>query len=120
MHGRYERAGESSEVRLARRSPVAAAAEAGAPCRRAGDGRRGVADGSLLMNPGALVTIAGAAPEKLIHFVFENGACEANGVHPIHGAGVVDSAGIAKAAGIRNVHEFSELWTRLQRHCRTS
>ena len=30
-------------------------------------------DGSLLMQLGSLVTIAGAAPENLYHFVFENG-----------------------------------------------
>ena len=65
-------------------------------------------DGSLLMNLGTLVTIAEAAPENLIHFVFENGTYEANGAHPIPGAGVVSFAGIAKAAGIPNVHEFSE------------
>ena len=66
-------------------------------------------DGSLLMNLGALVTIAEAAPENLVHFVFENGTYEANGAHPIPGAGVVNLAGIAKAAGIPNVHEFSEM-----------
>ncbi len=30
-------------------------------------------DGSLLMNPGSLVTIANAAPRNLIHCVCENG-----------------------------------------------
>ena len=65
-------------------------------------------DGSLLMNLGTLVTIAEAAPENLIHFVFENGTYEANGAHPIPGAGIVRLAGIAREAGIRNVHEFSE------------
>ena len=66
-------------------------------------------DGSLLMNLGTLVTIAEAAPENLVHFVFENGTYEANGAHPIPGAGVVSFAGIARAAGIPNVHEFSDL-----------
>ena len=65
-------------------------------------------DGSLLMNLGTLVTIAEAAPENLIHFVFENGTYEANGAHPIPGVGVVRLAGIAREAGIRNVHECSE------------
>ena len=60
------------------------------------------------MNLGTLVTIAEAAPENLIHFVFENGTYEANGAHPIPGVGVVRLAGIAREAGIRNVHEFSE------------
>ena len=66
-------------------------------------------DGSLLMNLGTLVTIAEAAPENLVHFVFENGTYEANGAHPIPGAGVVSFAGIARAAGIPNVHELSDL-----------
>ena len=66
-------------------------------------------DGSLLMNLGTLVTIAEAAPENLIHFVFENGTYEANGAHPIPGAGAMSFAGVATAAGILNVHEFSEL-----------
>ena len=57
------------------------------------------------------MTIAEAAPENLIHFVFENGTYEANGAHPIPGTGVVSFAGVARAAGIPNVHEFSELDT---------
>ena len=60
------------------------------------------------MNLGTVVTIAEAAPENLVHFVFENGTNEANGAHPIPGAGVVDFSAIAKAAGIPNVHAFSE------------
>ena len=66
-------------------------------------------DGSLLMNLGSLVTIAGVAPRNLVHFVCENGCYEANGGHPIPGAGRVDFAALARAAGYRRVHEFSEL-----------
>jgi thiamine pyrophosphate-dependent acetolactate synthase large subunit-like protein len=33
-------------------------------------------DGSLLMQLGSLVTIAGAAPANFFHFVFENGVYE--------------------------------------------
>jgi phosphonopyruvate decarboxylase len=66
-------------------------------------------DGSLLMNLGSLVTIADAAPRNLVHFVCENGCYEANGGHPIPGAGWVNFAGFARAAGYRRVHEFSEL-----------
>ena len=78
-----------------------------------GDPRRKVivldGDGSLLMNLGALVTVAQAAPENLIHFLCENGTYEVNGCHPIPGAGHVDFAGMAEAAGYRSVHRFSEL-----------
>ncbi len=66
-------------------------------------------DGSLLMNLGSLVTIAEAAPRNLVHFVCQNNTYEANGFHPIPGAGRVSFAGFARAAGIANVHEFDEL-----------
>ena len=66
-------------------------------------------DGSLLMNLGALVTIASQRPPNLIHFVCENGMYEANGAHPIPGQGGVSFAGLARAAGYAKVHEFSEL-----------
>ncbi|MEE2761692.1 MAG: thiamine pyrophosphate-dependent enzyme [Pseudomonadota bacterium] len=66
-------------------------------------------DGSLLMNMGSLVTIAAQAPRNLIHFVVENGTYEANGGHPIPGAGSADFAGFARAAGVGTVLEFCEL-----------
>lgn len=66
-------------------------------------------DGSLLMNLGSLVSIAAAAPRNLIHFVSQNGSYEANGGHPIPGAGHVDFAGMAKSAGYRHAESFSEL-----------
>jgi phosphonopyruvate decarboxylase len=66
-------------------------------------------DGSLLMNLGSLVTIASVAPRNLVHFVCENGCYEANGGHPIPGAGRIDFAGLARAAGYRHVHAFAEL-----------
>ena len=66
-------------------------------------------DGSLLMNLGTLVSIAEVAPPNLIHFVCENGTYEANGAHPIPGAGTVSFAGFARAAGIEKVYEFSAL-----------
>jgi thiamine pyrophosphate-dependent acetolactate synthase large subunit-like protein len=66
-------------------------------------------DGSLLMNLGSLVTIAGVAPDNLIHFVCQNGCYEANGEHPIPGQGLVSFAGLARAAGYRTVVEFSDI-----------
>ncbi len=66
-------------------------------------------DGSLLMNLGSLVTIAGAAPANLVHFVAENGCYEANGSHPIPALGRVDFAGLARAAGYSQVFEFDGL-----------
>ena len=66
-------------------------------------------DGSLLMNLGTLVTIAGAAPKNLIHLVFQNKTYEANGGHPIPNAKVVDFPGIARSSGIANASAISEL-----------
>jgi sulfopyruvate decarboxylase subunit beta len=65
-------------------------------------------DGSLLMNLGALVTIAAARPKNLIHFVVQNGTYEANGGHPIPSS-TVDFAAMARAAGYAQVHAFSDL-----------
>lgn len=64
-------------------------------------------DGSLLMNLGSLVTIAGAAPRNLVHLVFWNGCYEANGSHPLPGP--VDFAAVARGAGIADVSSFAEL-----------
>jgi phosphonopyruvate decarboxylase len=66
-------------------------------------------DGSLLMNLGSLVTIGEVAPRNLVHFVCQNDNYEANGGHPIPGAGRVSFAGFARAAGYRSVHEFDDL-----------
>jgi sulfopyruvate decarboxylase subunit beta len=65
-------------------------------------------DGSLLMNLGALVTIAAAAPKNLVHFVVQNGTYEANGSHPIPNKDV-DFAAMAGAAGFAHVHDFADL-----------
>ena len=46
-------------------------------------------DGSLLMQLGSLVTIAGAAPPNLFHFVFENGVYETSGQSAAAGRGTV-------------------------------
>ncbi len=66
-------------------------------------------DGSLLMNLGCLVTIAGAAPDNLVHFVSENGVYEANGSHVIPGKDRVNFAGMAENAGYSSCHEFSRV-----------
>ncbi len=68
-------------------------------------------DGSLLMNLGSLVPIAGVAPANLTHFVCQNGCYEANGNHPIPGQDRVSFTGFARAAGYRVVTEFSGLDT---------
>jgi phosphonopyruvate decarboxylase len=66
-------------------------------------------DGSLLMNLGSLVSIAGASVQNFHHFVFVNGTYEVNGAHPLPGVGKIDFAAMAAAAGYRHVASFSDL-----------
>ncbi|MDX6751459.1 thiamine pyrophosphate-dependent enzyme [Geminicoccaceae bacterium 1502E] len=66
-------------------------------------------DGSLLMNLGALVTVAHAAPANLVHFVCCNAIYEVNGRFPLPCAGDVDFAGMARAAGIPHVLAFDDV-----------
>src|ERR671929_91397 len=66
------------------------------------------ADGSLLMQLGSLVTIAGAVPANLFHFVFENGVYETSGSQPLPGEGRFDLAQMARAAGYAHVATFAD------------
>jgi len=66
-------------------------------------------DGSLLMNLGALVTVAGAGISNLHHFVFANGTYEVNGAHPLPGKGPVDFEAMARAAGYADAATYSDL-----------
>ena len=66
-------------------------------------------DGSLLMNLGTLVTIAGAQVRNLHHFVFHNRTYEVNGAQPLPGDGAVDFSGMARAAGYSVTHGFDAL-----------
>jgi phosphonopyruvate decarboxylase len=63
-------------------------------------------DGSLLMQLGSLVTIAGAAPSHLVHIVFENGVYETSGSQPLPGEGRFDLAEMARAAGYAHVARY--------------
>ena len=56
-------------------------------------------DGSLFMQLGSLVTIAGQAPRNLYHFVFANGHYESSGNQPLPSNGRSDFVALAKAAG---------------------
>ena len=66
-------------------------------------------DGSLLMNLGSLVTIAGSGVTNLYHFLAANRIYEVNGLHPLPGAEMVDFCGLAKAAGYAGAWSFSEI-----------
>jgi thiamine pyrophosphate-dependent acetolactate synthase large subunit-like protein len=66
-------------------------------------------DGSLLMNLGSLVTIAGQSPPNLVHIVLENGLYELPGSVPLPGRGRFSLTGVARAAGLEKIREFREL-----------
>src|SRR5919204_1151016 len=68
-------------------------------------------DGSLLMQLGSLVTVAGAAPPNLYHFVFENGVYETSGSQPLPGEGRFDMAEMARGAGYGHVAGYSDAET---------
>jgi phosphonopyruvate decarboxylase len=65
-------------------------------------------DGSLLMQLGSLVTIAGAAPSNLFHFVFENGVYETSGGQPLPAEGRFDLVLLARGAGYSHVERFAD------------
>src|SRR5215210_429037 len=65
-------------------------------------------DGSLLMQLGSLVTMAGAAPANLVHVVFENGVYETSGSQPLPAEGRFDLAQMARAAGYAQVATFDD------------
>jgi phosphonopyruvate decarboxylase len=65
-------------------------------------------DGSLLMQLGSLVTIAGAAPENLYHFVFENGVYATSGGQPLPAEGRLDFEMIARGAGFAHAARFDD------------
>ena len=71
-------------------------------------------DGSMLMNLGSLVTIAGLRPPNLVVIVGVNGAYEVTGAQPTPGvAAGTDLAAVARGCGIDAVLAFStlEAWT---------
>jgi phosphonopyruvate decarboxylase len=65
-------------------------------------------DGSLLMQLGSLVTIAGAAPENLYHFVFENGVYATSGGQPLPAEGRLDFEVMARGAGVAHSARFDD------------
>src|SRR5512145_1329171 len=60
-------------------------------------------DGSLLLNLGALATIANQHPRNLIHIVFDNECYESSRGAPTATAGQADLAAVARGCGLANV-----------------
>lgn len=68
-------------------------------------------DGSILMNLGALATLARYRPANLVHIIFDNGSLLSTGGFPSHTAdGVTDLAAIARGAGIAHVDQVSNAY----------
>lgn len=65
-------------------------------------------DGSMLMNLGSLVTLAGY-PANVYLVIMDNRMYEITGGQPTVGAGKVDFAEVARGAGITRVYQFEEL-----------
>lgn len=59
-------------------------------------------DGSLLMQLGALSTIAALTPKNLIMIVMDNGIYQITGAQPTPAAGVADLVAIALGSGLAN------------------
>jgi sulfopyruvate decarboxylase subunit beta len=59
-------------------------------------------DGSLLMNPGTLATVASAAPENLTILAIDNGAYGSTGNQPTLASKCVDLELVARGFGFRN------------------
>jgi len=70
-------------------------------------------DGSLLMNLGTLVTIAGKAPSNLYHIVLDDQMYAMTGGQPLPNYDSTSFAGLADAAGYRMTYLFDDLedWT---------
>jgi sulfopyruvate decarboxylase subunit beta len=64
-------------------------------------------DGSLLMNPGTLATVAGASPENLTIIAIDNGSYGSTGGQPTYTAACVDLEAVARGFGIRNTVKVS-------------
>jgi len=65
-------------------------------------------DGSLLMQLGSFVSVAGLAPANFYHFIFDNGVHQSSGNQPVPAAGKFDFCRLALAAGYAGAHSFAE------------
>ena len=66
-------------------------------------------DGSLLMNLGSIVSVAGKAPANLYHFVIDNGVYAVTGGQPVPNSRGSSFVGMAKSAGYLAAYEFDDL-----------
>lgn len=64
-------------------------------------------DGSMLMNLGALVTIAESGATNLLVVVFQNGTYEVTGSQRVPGGTNVDFGAIARGSGLTSVYDYT-------------
>lgn len=64
-------------------------------------------DGSLLMNPGTLATVAGESPKNLTIIAIDNGSYGSTGGQPTYTSACVDLESVARGFGIRNTAKVS-------------
>ena len=67
------------------------------------------AEGSLLMNLGALASIAGKKPANFYHFLLDNECYATTGGQPVPNSQEIDYAVMAQGAGYASTHSFDDL-----------
>ena len=68
-------------------------------------------DGALPLNLGSLITVGGAAPKNLVHFLLEDGSSVPAHRRPLSGAGRVNFKAFAEEAGYPRAYRFDDLET---------
>ena len=63
----------------------------------------------LRANVGSLITVGNAAPQNLVHFLFEDSSYIATGGHPIPGLDSMDFKALAEDGGYARSHQFEDL-----------
>ena len=66
-------------------------------------------EGALLMNLGAMASIAGKAPKNFVHFVLDNEVYATTGGQPVPNSANIDYAGVAKSIGYASTYHFEDL-----------
>ena len=72
-------------------------------------------DGSLEMNLGSLITVAGQGPKNFYHFVIQNGVYATTGGQPIPGPNDLSFSDMAKAAGYEQSYYLEEFSSNAER-----
>ena len=67
------------------------------------------AEGSLLMNLGALASIAGMKPKNFYHFLLDNECYATTGGQPVPNSQDIDYAVMAQGAGYASTYSFDDL-----------